>query len=68
MADNLIYHGDDAAADWYPEPTDLSPPSVTWYGGYAPCFDEWNAARLIAGQPEGDFSDYLTAIGGGNGE
>lgn len=45
----------DTAADWTPLDALLD--------GYAPSFDEWNAQRLLAGQPAGTFDDYLTEIG-----
>ena len=44
----------DAAADWTP---------VT--DAHAPCFDEWNARRLLAGLLVDTFEEYIAAIKSG---
>lgn len=52
----IIYDGDDAAADWFPEAagwdSDPTPPA----------FPEWNRLRQEAGQPAGTFTEYLSEI------
>lgn len=53
--DLLIYHGDDAAADWWPE------------GGFDPHgnavgFDEYNAWLIAVGRPAVTMTEYLRAI------
>jgi len=43
------------AADWLPASS-----------GYAPGFDEWNAARIAAGLTGGTFTEYLQSINHGD--
>ena len=55
--ERIFYHDlDDAAADFW---TITDPAS----DAHAPGYDEWNAMRLSAGQPAGDWDAYLTDIG-----
>jgi hypothetical protein len=51
--DIIIYHGDDAAADWRP---------VVMEDDHAPSYDEWAVMRLMAGKTPGTFAEYLSEI------